>query len=56
MINGEEQPDEGQVSVERGVTIGYFSQDVGDIAGLSAVAAVMDGAGPVSTLAAEFAD
>ena len=56
MITGEEQPDEGQVSVERGVTIGYFSQDVGDMAGLSAVAAVMDGAGPVSALAAELAE
>ncbi|TIT31624.1 MAG: ABC-F family ATP-binding cassette domain-containing protein, partial [Mesorhizobium sp.] len=47
MINGEEQPDEGQVSVDRGVTIGYFSQDVGDMEGRSAVAEVMDGAGPV---------
>ena len=56
MMTGEEQPDEGQVSVERGITIGYFSQDVGDMAGLSAVAAVMDGAGPVSELAAELAE
>lgn len=54
MINGEEQPDEGQVSVDRGVTIGYFSQDVGDMAGLSAVAEVMNGAGPVSAVAAEM--
>ncbi len=56
MMTGEEQPDEGQVSVERGITIGYFSQDVGDMKGLSAVAAVMDGAGPVSELAAELAE
>ncbi|RWI20649.1 ABC-F family ATP-binding cassette domain-containing protein [Mesorhizobium sp.] len=54
MINGEEQPDEGQVSVDRGVTIGYFSQDVGDMAGRSAVAEVMDGAGPVSEVAAKM--
>ncbi|CAH2406438.1 ABC-F family ATP-binding cassette domain-containing protein [Mesorhizobium ventifaucium] len=54
MINGEEQPDEGQVSVDRGVTIGYFSQDVGDMVGRSAVAEVMDGAGPVSDVAAEM--
>nr|WP_306454946.1 ATP-binding cassette domain-containing protein [Mesorhizobium sp. L48C026A00] len=54
MINGEEQPDEGQVSVDRGVTIGYFSQEVGDMAGRSAVAEVMDGAGPVSEVAAEM--
>ena len=28
MITGQEQSDEGQVAVDRGVTIGYFSQDV----------------------------
>ena len=54
MITGEDQPDEGQVQVDRGVTIGYFSQDVGDMAGVSAVSAVMDGAGPVSSVAAEL--
>ncbi len=54
MITGEEQPDEGQVGIERGITIGYFSQDVGDMAGRSAVAEVMDGAGPVSIVAAEM--
>ena len=37
------------------MTIGYFSQDVGEMSGQSAVAAVMDGAGPVSALAAEMA-
>src|SRR3979411_1614375 len=51
MITGQEQPDEGQVAVDRGVTVGYFSQDVGDMAGRSAVAEVMDGAGPVSAVA-----
>jgi ATPase subunit of ABC transporter with duplicated ATPase domains len=54
MITGEEQPDEGQVAVDRGVTIGYFSQDVGEMSGRSAVSEVMDGAGPVSTVAAEL--
>ena len=54
MIIGHEQPDEGQVSVDKGVSIGYFSQDVGDMAGRSAVAEVMDGAGPVSEVAAEL--
>src|SRR5271154_3932426 len=56
MITGREQPDEGQVAVDRGVTVGYFSQDVGEMAGRSAVAGVMDGAGPVSTVAAELAE
>ena len=54
MITGEDTPDEGQVAVDRGVTIGYFSQDVGEMAGRSAVAEVMDGAGPVSAVAAEL--
>ncbi|MCZ8100440.1 MAG: ribosomal protection-like ABC-F family protein [Alsobacter sp.] len=54
MITGQELPDEGQVSVDRGVTIGYFSQDVGEMSGRSAVAEVMDGAGPVSSVAAEL--
>ena len=56
MITGEEQPDEGQVAVDRGVTIGYFSQDVGGMSGRSAVAEVMDGAGPVSAVAAELGE
>lgn len=54
MITGEEQPDEGQVAVEKGVTVGYFNQDVGEMEGRSAVAEVMDGAGPVSIVAAEL--
>jgi ATPase subunit of ABC transporter with duplicated ATPase domains len=54
MISGQELPDEGQVSLDRGITIGYFSQDVGEMAGRSAVAEVMDGAGPVSVVAAEL--
>ena len=54
MITGEDAPDEGQVSVDRGVTIGYFDQDVGEMAGRSATAEVMDGAGPVSAVAAEL--
>src|SRR5215469_14195866 len=54
MITGEEEPDEGQVAVDRGMTIGYFSQDVGEMAGRSALAEVMDGAGPVSIVAAEL--
>ena len=54
MITGREQPDDGRVLVDAGMTIGYFSQDVGEMSGQSAVAAVMDGAGPVSALAAEM--
>jgi ATPase subunit of ABC transporter with duplicated ATPase domains len=52
MITGEEEADEGQVQADRGITIGYFSQDVGEMSGMSTVAAVMEGAGPVSEVAA----
>jgi len=54
MITGQDLPDEGQVGVDRGVTIGYFSQDVGEMSGHSAVAEVMEGAGPVSEVATEL--
>jgi ATPase subunit of ABC transporter with duplicated ATPase domains len=54
MIIGQERPDEGQVSVDRGATIGYFSQDVGEMSGRSALVEAMDGAGPVSAVAAEL--
>ncbi|MBH0238341.1 ABC-F family ATP-binding cassette domain-containing protein [Methylobrevis albus] len=56
MITGEELPDEGQVAVDRGTTVGYFNQDVGEMAGRSAAAEVMDGVGPVSEIAAELRD
>ena len=56
MIAGQEEADEGQVSTDRGISIGYFSQDVGEASGRSAVAEVMDGAGPVSAVAAELRD
>jgi ATPase subunit of ABC transporter with duplicated ATPase domains len=54
LIMRQESPDDGQVSIDRGVSIGYFSQDVGEMAGRSAVAETMDGAGAVSEVAAEL--
>jgi ATPase subunit of ABC transporter with duplicated ATPase domains len=54
LIMKEESPDDGQVSVDRGLTIGYFSQDVGEMAGRPVVAEVMAGAGPVSEVAIEL--
>ena len=56
MITGREEPDEGAVSVERGITIGYFSQDVGEMSGRSAVAETMEGAGPIAAVAKELKD
>ncbi|MGC1559547.1 MAG: ABC-F family ATP-binding cassette domain-containing protein [Bradyrhizobium sp.] len=54
LITGQEQPDEGQLAVDRGVTIGYFSQDVGEMSGRSAVSEAIDGAGPISAVAGEL--
>ena len=54
LITGEDTPDEGQIAVDRGITIGYFSQDVGEMSGRSAVAEVIAGAGPVAEVAAEL--
>ncbi|ACG72950.1 ABC transporter-related protein [Anaeromyxobacter sp. K] len=54
LITREEAPDEGQVSIDRGVTVGHFSQDVGEMSGRTALAETMDGAGPVSEVAAEL--
>jgi ATPase subunit of ABC transporter with duplicated ATPase domains len=56
LITKEEEPDEGQVSIDRGVSIGYFSQDVGEMKGRTVVVETMDGAGPVSAVAAELKD
>src|ERR1700752_436092 len=54
MITGQDEPDEGQVAADRGITIGYFNQDVGEMSGHRAVAEVMNGPGPVSAVAAEL--
>jgi ATPase subunit of ABC transporter with duplicated ATPase domains len=51
MIVREEEPDDGQIAVDRGVSIGYFSQDVGEMKERSVVEATLDGAGPVSDAA-----
>src|SRR5688572_944342 len=54
LLMKEESVDEGQVSVDRGVTIGYFSQDVGEMSGRPVVNEVMAGAGEVSDVAARL--
>ncbi|MBR0558472.1 ABC-F family ATP-binding cassette domain-containing protein [Neokomagataea anthophila] len=55
LITGQEAPDDGLVLVDRGVSIGFFNQDVGEMQGRSAVAEVMDGAGPVAETGTELA-
>jgi ATPase subunit of ABC transporter with duplicated ATPase domains len=54
MVVGEEPPDSGQVAVEKNVAIGYFSQDIGEMAGRSVLEETMAGAGEVSTAAHEL--
>jgi len=56
LITGEEETDAGQVSVERGVRIGYFSQDVGALSGATVLATVLDGRGPVSNTLRELGE
>ncbi len=54
LITKEESPDEGTVSVDRGLTIGYFSQDTGEMSGKTVVEETMNGAGPVAEIAHEL--
>src|ERR1051325_8065875 len=53
MIVKEDEPDSGQVAIDRGVTVGYFSQDIGEMAGRSVLEETMAGAGAVSAAAHE---
>jgi ATPase subunit of ABC transporter with duplicated ATPase domains len=50
----DEQPDDGQVVVERNVTVGYFGQEVGEMSGRSVLDETMAGAGEVSEVAAKL--
>jgi ATPase subunit of ABC transporter with duplicated ATPase domains len=56
LVVGEEETDGGQVVVDRGVTVGYFDQNVGEMSGRTVVEEVMAGAGEVATMAAELAE
>ena len=50
MIVGEEAPDEGDVSVPKKVTIGYFRQDVEEMSGRSVLDEAIAGSGRVGDL------
>jgi ATP-binding cassette subfamily F protein 3 len=54
IIIGEEEVDAGEITRARKTTIGYFSQDVGDMAGCSALEEVMAGAGDTVRLGLEL--
>ncbi len=50
MIVGEEDPDEGEVSVPKKLTIGYFRQDVEEMSGRSVLDEAIAGSGRVGDL------
>jgi ATP-binding cassette subfamily F protein 3 len=50
LITGEEEPDKGEISCAKKTVIGYFSQDVGDMAGRTVLAEVMSAAGDIVAL------
>jgi ATP-binding cassette subfamily F protein 3 len=54
LITGEEQPDSGEISCARKTVIGYFSQDVGEMSGRSALEEVMAASARTMALGAEI--
>src|SRR6188768_1217210 len=56
MIVGEEQPDEGDVSIPRRLTVGYFRQDVEEMKGRSVIDEAIAGSGRVGDLHHELED
>ena len=50
LLAGLETPDEGQLSMDPGTVVGYFSQDVGELSGRSVMAEALSGAGRVFEL------
>ena len=54
LITGQEEADSGDITCAKRTKIGYFSQDVGDMAGQSALAEVMSAVGDVMSLGDEI--
>src|ERR1043165_4801162 len=50
LITGEEAPDEGEVSVPKKLTIGYFRQDVEEMSGRSVIDEAIAGSGRAGDL------
>ncbi len=50
LITGEEEPDKGEISCSKKNVIGYFSQDVGEMAGRTVLVEVMSAAGDIVAL------
>ena len=56
LIVKEEEPDKGEISCAKKTVIGYFSQDVGDMAGRTALAEVMAAASEVTLLGEQMGE
>ena len=56
MIVGEESPDEGEVSIPKRATVGYFRQDIGDMSGQSVLDEAIAGSGRLGDLHHELKD
>src|SRR5499426_3189345 len=56
MITGEEAPDEGEVSVPKRLTVGYFRQDVEESSGRSVLDEAIAGSGRLGALHHELED
>ncbi len=54
LITGQETPDKGDISCGKRTVIGYFSQDVGEMSGRSALAEVMAAAHTITALGEEI--
>ena len=56
LIMREEETDGGTINVERGASLGYFSQDVGEMGGASVLETTLAGAGEIAAVAHELAE
>ncbi len=56
LITGEEEADKGEISCSKKTVIGYFSQDVGDMAGRSALEETMSAVAEVMVLAEQITE
>jgi ATPase subunit of ABC transporter with duplicated ATPase domains len=56
MIVGEESADDGEVSVPKKMTVGYFRQDIGEMSGRSVIDEVIAGSGRAGDLHHELDD
>lgn len=54
LITGEEEPDKGEISCSKKTVIGYFSQEVGEMAGRSALEETMSAVAEVMALAEQI--